>query len=164
MDLSNYSLEELFLTAIKSELESAKVYQALANKVENAFLKHRLVFLADEEDKHRVFVENVYKENFPGKEIVIPHESPVPLPEVLIKDEMAPISEVLENAMAAELTAKDFYGSLAGRFFEGSNHSKVLKYFARMEQLHYDILAEELENVRKFEEFDEVWPMMHLGP
>lgn len=164
MDLSSYSLEKLFLTGIKSEMESKRVYSTLAGRVKNAFLKDRLLFLAREEEQHRKFIAKIYNDSFPDKEIMVPETTPVPLPEVTIDDEMMPISEVLDRAMDAELAAREFYLSLSGRFPEDSNNWKVLQYFGRMEQGHYEILKVELENARRFEEFDESWEMMHVGP
>jgi len=164
MDLSAYSLEDLVITAIQSEVASKKVYETLAGRVKNAFLKDRLVFLAGEEQRHAEFVTGIYRTNYPGKKIVMPGKSPVPLPEVNIKDEMVPISEVLESAMEAEMAARDFYDVLADRFDKGSNNWKVLKYFARMELGHYEMLKTEQDNVKRFEEFDETWEMMHAGP
>ncbi len=61
MKLSNISLEDLLLSAIKSEVESKKIYEDLARKVKNFMLKDRFKFLADEEEKHRAFFEWLYK-------------------------------------------------------------------------------------------------------
>ena len=164
MDLSSYSLEELFLTAIRSEMDSKAVYQQLADGIGNAFLKERMRFLAGEEEKHRAFIVQIYGNNFPDKELVVPGKTPVPLPEIKVYNEMMPISEVLESAMEAEMAAHDFYNILAERFPETSNNNKLLHYFAKMELGHYEILKAELESAKRFEEFDETWDMMHVGP
>jgi rubrerythrin len=164
MDLSKYSLTDLFLTGIRSEMDSKTVYEGLANRVQNAFMKDRLMFLAKEEDRHRAFIEQIYKDNFPGQEIVVPTTTPVPLPEVALDNEMMPISEVLEMAMKAELAAREFYTALAERFPETSNSRRILLYFGKMELGHYEILKTEQENAKVFEEFDQTWNMMHVGP
>ncbi len=39
----------------------------------------------------------------------------------------------------------------------------TLEYFANMELGHFKILEIEKENVEKFEEYDDYWPMMHVG-
>jgi len=44
MDLSDYKKDELFLTAIKSEIEANKIYSDLADGVKNAFLKDKLKY------------------------------------------------------------------------------------------------------------------------
>ncbi len=163
MDLSSYSLEDLYLSAIKSEVESKAVYSKLAESVKNAFLKERMKFLAAEEERHREFLVRAYKGNFSGQDPVLPGTSPVPLPEMILPDEQVPISEVLESAMNAEMAARDFYISFAARL-DDTELKKTLEYFALMEEGHYELLKVEKENSLKFEEYDEYWPMMHVGP
>ena len=163
MDLSAYGLEDIFLAAIKSEEESKGVYTKLANSVKNAFLKERMHFLAAEEEKHRGFLVKAYKGNFPGKEPAIPETSPVPMPALVIPDEGVPISEVLESAMKAELAAKDFYLSFA-KLLDNEEQRRTLEYFALMEEGHYELLKVEKENSLRFEDYDDYWPMMHVGP
>ncbi|MCK4266784.1 MAG: Rubrerythrin, partial [Thermoplasmata archaeon] len=68
MDLSEYSLEEIYLSAIKSEVDSGAAYLKLAQVVNNAFLSEKLRFLASEEQRHREMLEKAYRGNFPGKE------------------------------------------------------------------------------------------------
>ena len=163
MNLDNYDLEDLLLYAIKSEVESSKLYLKIAKKTKNGLLQDKLEFLSKEEDKHMLFVEDVYKNHFPDKEIKLPRETPVPSPEIEINDEM-PVSKLLKNAMKAEEHAYDFYKSLAERFESGSKIHNTLLYFADMENGHYKILEMEKESMERFEEADEYWPMMHVGP
>jgi len=163
MDQSMYGLEDLVLAAIKAEIEAKAAYATVAGRVENAFLKDRLRHLAGEEEKHRQVLENVYERTFPGKEPVPPETSPVPMPELVVGDEMTPISAVLESAMVAELAANKFYSSLAKRFDDPKIQSALL-YFSLMEMSHYTMLSQELEQVRREEEFEEGWEFMHAGP
>ncbi len=162
MNLESYNLKTLLLAAIKSEIDSGDVYRNLANRVKNALLKERLNFLAGEEDKHRAFLEALYRQKFPGEEIVVPEKTPVPLPEVDASEDRL-LSEIIEDAMKAELAAKEFYESLKPLLQDEENR-KMLQVLANMEQGHYDILAKELENLKNFENYDEYWPMMHVGP
>lgn len=163
MDLSAYRLEDIFLTAIVSEEESQTAYTRLAERVKNAYLKDRLMFLADEEVKHKEFLLKAFQDRFSVKEPTLPQTSPLPLPNIIITDEQAPISEVLESAMKAELAAKDFYLGFAG-LVEDTDQKRTLEYFARMEEGHYAILKVEMENSQRFEDYDDYWPMMHVGP
>jgi rubrerythrin len=48
MDLRTFSEDELFLTAIRAEVDAKEIYSKLANGVKNAYLK----------DKH---IENIWK-------------------------------------------------------------------------------------------------------
>ncbi|MEE9224014.1 MAG: ferritin family protein [Thermoplasmata archaeon] len=163
MDLSKYSMDDLLLAAIKSEVSANEVYVILAEGVKNAFLKDKLSFLSGEEKKHQEKLESIYRENFPGKEVVLPEESPVPLPEIMFPDEGVPLSQILDSAMKAEMAANEFYKSLSG-LFEDPNTKATLIYLAAMEMGHYKLLEIEKEYAERFEDFDEYVPMMHEGP
>ncbi len=162
MELENFDLKTLLLAAIKSEVESKDVYETLAQRVKNSLLKERLLFLAGEEDKHRAFIESLYRQNFPDEELVLPEKSPVPLPEVDPSEDRL-LSEIIEDAMRAEFAAKEFYEALKSRF-EEEKIQAMLQVLANMEMGHYQILSKELENLKNFENYDEYWPMMHVGP
>ncbi len=163
MDLSGFDLEELLLVAIKSEIESNKLYLKMSKKTKNGLLEDKLKFLANEEEKHRLFVEDIYKNHYPENKIVLPRTSPVPLPEVKISEDL-PLSLLIKEAMNAEQSASDFYRSLAGRFEEGTKLNNTLLYFSDMEKGHYKLLETEKESMERFEEGDVYWPMVHVGP
>ena len=59
MDLSNFDLEDLLLAAMKSEVESNKLYTKMKKKTKNGLLQDKLVFLAQEDEKHRQYVEDI---------------------------------------------------------------------------------------------------------
>ncbi len=163
MDLKKFSDEELFLSAMKAEVDRKEKYTELADGVKNAFLKDKLRFLADEEDKHRIFLEDAYWNRFAGKEIELPEKSFVPLPEIWIPDEFVSISEVIVSAIEAELAAQEFYDSFANQLEDDPDLKKTLEYFAAMELGHSRILELEKENIEKFEEYDEYWSMVQMG-
>jgi rubrerythrin len=163
MDLSTFTEEELFLTSIKAEIDANDIYLKLADGIKNAYLKDKLKFLAQEEAKHRNYLEESFKKQFPEKEISVPKKTIVPLPELRIPDERVPLSEVLGSAMKAEKAAQEFYNSFAQRFTEKPDLKKTLELFATMELGHYKLLEIELQNVERFEEYDNYWPMMHIG-
>jgi rubrerythrin len=131
--------------------------------VKNAFLKGRLDFLAGEEKKHQQFLEKAYMDRYPGKEVELPEKTIVPLPEIRIPDESVPVSEVLISAMEAEKAAQEFYNEFSERFSDFPEIKRMLQFFANMELSHYKILSIELEQIEKFEEYDDYWPMMHMG-
>lgn len=164
MDLSNYTLEELILTALKSEIEARDFYKRVAERINNFLLRDRILFLSGEEEKHRGVFEKIYKDSFPGKEIILPEKNPVPLPELKIEDEKVPISEVLWIAMQAEKSAHDFYASLSNLFPSESKERKMLLYIASMEMGHYQLLQAERENALKFEDYEIIFSMTHMGP
>ena len=111
MDLKKYSLEDLLLAAMKSEIESHEVYTTIARNVKNGLIKDKMMFLASEEQKHKAFIEQVYKAQFPKKKLVIPTSTPVPIPALVIPEEDTPLSTILKTAMAAEHAAHEFYQS-----------------------------------------------------
>jgi rubrerythrin len=163
MDLNNFELEDLLLAAIKSEQESNKLYSKMIKKTKNGLLQDKLEFLAKEEEKHREFIEEIYKNHFPEKELKIPNKTPVPLPEVQMTDD-TPLSVLLKEAMNAEQNASDFYKNLAERFEQGSKINNTLLYFSDMEIGHYKILEMEKNSMERYEEDDVYWPMVHAGP
>jgi rubrerythrin len=164
MDLEKYSLEDLILAALKSEIEAKDIYIKTADAVDNFLLKDRLKFLGNEEEKHRGFFDNLYKKKFPDKELKVPESSPVPLPEMKAVSEKIPISEMLQIAMDAETAAHDFYIDLAERFTGDEAVLKTLKYIAKMELGHYKLLELERTSTLEYEYFEDAWPMMHMGP
>jgi len=164
MDLKKFDMEQLLLAAIKSEIESRDVYNTLSLKVKTAYLVQRLGHLADEEKKHRIFLEEVFKITFPKKKIKVPKTTPVPLPSITVEEKNPYVSTVLEKAMVAEKAAKDFYTSLAARFSKDKEISEGLASLAKMEAGHYKLLDIEVEKLRKEEDYIIDWPMMHSGP
>ena len=164
MDLKGYSLEDIILTAIKSEVEATAIYTKLAERIKNAILKDRLVFLAGEEAKHRAFIEALHHREFPGKAIVLPERTPVPMPSVEIPAEHVLMSKVIKSAMDAERAASQFYSAFARSYTKDPQVAKILQYFASMEMTHYELLEREKDTADKLEDFDGMWPMMHAGP
>ena len=163
MDLSNFNLEDILLTAIKSEIESNKLYSDMAKKTKNGLLQDKLRFLAGEETKHKVYIEEIYMNHFPGRRIILPKKTPVPLPKVTYTDE-TPMSTLLAQAMNAEQSASEFYKSCSKLFEDGSKINNTLLYFSDMEIGHYKLLEMEKESMERFEDADVYWPMMHVGP
>ncbi len=163
-NLNIYSTEDLLVTSLKSEIDSRAAYLKIKESVKNAVLKDKMDFLAKEEDRHRMYFETLYHKKYPNKTMRIPDKTPVPLPEIKIGDEKINISDVLEQAMNAELAAHDFYLGVSDRFKEEKEIFNMLKYIADMEMGHFKLLEIEKENSLKFESYDESWPMMHMGP
>jgi rubrerythrin len=163
MNLKQYKMEDLLLTAMKAEVDAQKVYRDLAARVKNAMLKDRLVFLAGEEEKHRGYFEAQFRKDFPGKKICLPEKGVVPLPEVKLEGEDTPLSKVLEEAVDAELAAYDFYRGIAGLYADEATRNMIF-YVASMEMGHYRLLEVERDNAERFEVFEVSWPDIHIGP
>ena len=131
MDLNSYDLEELLLAAIKSEEDSNKLYTKMAKKTKNGLLEDKLIFLANEENKHRRFIEEIYANHYPENKLILPKESPVPLPRIEF-NEKTPLSQLISQAMKAEESASQFYKSLSTRFENGSKIFNTLLYFSTL--------------------------------
>ncbi len=163
MNLTKYSLNDLLLNAIQSEIESKELYTKLSERVKNVILKDRLKFLASEEEKHKILLEDTYRKKFNKEAGNLPPNSDVPIPSIDVNVETDMVSDIIRKAMDAELTAKDFYESL-GVLIDNQELSAMLNILANMENQHYKILQSEYENAKKFEDYDEMWGMMHVGP
>jgi len=155
MKLEKYNLEELLLIGIKSETEAARVYNETAAKVKNPFLKNRLAALSKEELAHKEILEGLYRKLYPGKNIVVP-ENPEFLPEfpeIKIFHELGTTSDirtVLGESMKAELSAKEYYESIAN-MVDDEYMKKMMLYMAKIEEGHYMILKKEYDDMVEFE-------------
>lgn len=164
MDLKKYTKEEVFLSAMKSEVEAKRIYTMLAERIKNAYMKDRLLFLAGEEAKHYKGLEKLYKKELKKKSVKLPGATPVPLPALKEPGPSTAVSEVITSAMAAEKGAQEFYLAFAALFPPDSDQSWLLIYFSNMEKGHYQLLDSEKALMEKEEYFDTDWPMMHVGP
>ena len=162
-DLTKFDVCDVILFAIKSELDSKAVYEKLASRTRNAFLKDRMTFLVKEEENHKLLLERVFKKLFPEKQIEIPEENIVPLPNVIVSDDK-PISDVLEEAMLAEQSVQEYYEAMSELFHDDKNIQKTLLFLSKMELGHYQILKLERDNAKFFDNFEEGWELMHVGP
>lgn len=163
MDLSSYSLHDVLLSALKSEVDSKALYTRLARQVKNGLLKDKFLYLAKEEEKHRAFLKKLYAKQFPKKPLKLPATTAVPLPTVPVTDEDIPLSTIIEYAMKAEQASQAFYEALSTTLSDPKTQNMV-RYFADMERGHYELLKVEQEAMERFEEADVYWPMVHVGP
>ncbi|MFW5898805.1 MAG: ferritin family protein [Candidatus Saliniplasma sp.] len=145
MKLQNYSIQLLFLAAVKAEKEAVEVYSDLKNNFQDVYLQDRLDFLITEEKHHKRMLEGMFKELFPDEVIVLPKRSPVPIPE--INENAEDEKELLKEAMDAEIWAAKYYKSFSNRFDEDSKMNKTLKYLAKMEKGHYEMFETEFKKI-----------------
>lgn len=108
-------------------------------------------------------MRNYFKKLYPNEEVIIPEESLVPLPKIKYDDDTK-ISDILTQAMDAELAAKNFYLELRYKI-DDVEIKKLLFYLAKMEESHYHLLKSEFETEKTFEDhYDVYWDMMHVRP
>ncbi|MFP4000867.1 MAG: ferritin family protein [Candidatus Natronoplasma sp.] len=166
IDMGDLSFEEMLKGAVKAEINAREVYEHMAGRVNNFVMSERFEFLAGEEKKHEGFLRNIYEKTGKEDDIEIPEETAVPLPYIRYGDDVEE-SEIIEQAMDAEIASRDFYQMMAKKAENAGlqkNPKKLLEYLAGMEQNHYEILKEEFSMMSEFEEFDEYYPGMHQGP
>ncbi|MEF8874222.1 MAG: ferritin family protein [Candidatus Thermoplasmatota archaeon] len=166
IDVGELSFEEMLEGAVKAEINAREVYEHMAGRVDNFVMTERFEFLAGEEEKHEGFLRNIYEDLGSKGEIDPNEESPVPLPYIRYSEDMDE-SEIIEQAMDAEIASRDFYSKMTEKADDvglEKNPKKLLTYLAGMEQNHYEILKKESERMKDFEEFDQYFPGMHQGP
>lgn len=147
MELRNYSIQMLFLAAVKAEKEAAEVYSDLKDEFQDEFLQNRLDFLIKEEGHHERILLGMFKELYPDEEIVLPKRSPVPTPD--IDEDVEEEEELLRDAMDTEIWASKYYKSFSNRFDEDSKMNKTLKYLSNMERGHFKMFQTELEKIEE---------------
>ncbi len=166
IDISGISFEGLLGAAAKAEENSREVYDFLAKNAKTFVIADRFKFLAAEEQKHEEYVREMYSKITDGKELTFQEDTPVPIPFIRFDDD-SDESELIEQAMGAELAAKEVYEKMANLAKEEEQTDDVvnmLEYLASMEQNHYNILESELNRAKNFEDFDDYFPGMHIGP
>ncbi len=143
----NKTLQELLAIGIKAELEAMDAYSKLAKNVKNTILQERFESLAKDEQRHKIILEGLYEENFPGKAITLPEKSGVPKVNTAISDDNS-IIEILTIVMQAEKKAEDYYRDLAGRL-DNDEKKDLLNYLANIESGHYFFLKIEYDRAMK---------------
>lgn len=146
--MSANKLEEMFLFAMQGEINDRETYLDLADRMDSSFLKTKLKFLADEEEKHKATLEEMYKVYYPDKDITLPGKTEGPELNVIIEDNLKLI-QILERAMEFEKSAQKHYLSIADELSDDLESSTILIYFAAMEATHYELLKTEKEHIEK---------------
>lgn len=154
-------LKRLLEMALRAEIDSRDIYQNAANMTKNSILKEKFNFLSGEEAKHKILIENIIKMKFPNEEIEIPESTEVPLPRVTVK-EGDPISRLLSQAMENEKETSEFYASIAKRLDD--ENASLMQYLSSIEMSHFYFLQAERDLALKFENYDQYFEMMHVGP
>lgn len=154
-------LKRLLEMALRSEIDSRDIYKKASEMTKNALLKEKFNFLSREEEKHRIMIENMIKMKFPNEDINIPESTEVPLPRITVT-EKDPISKLLSQAMNAEEETSKFYASIAKQLDD--ENASLMQYLSSIEMSHYYFLRAERDLALKFENYDQYFEMMHVGP
>lgn len=159
---------EILGIAIQSEIESARYYQSIKYLVRNHLLKDKLSFLVSEEQKHRRMLMDYYNSKFPDVDLSKPAVSSIPRPSIPRKGRIT-ISTLLKTAMKSEESAEKFYFSMAQKINDIQG-TILLKYLARVENGHYQLLKNELDLMEQSSQLKELKTLyqsdeaVHIGP
>ena len=151
--------KEIFGIAVRSELDSKKIYEIMAEKTSNFVLKDKLRFLAREEEKHKELLENLFNKLYPDETLKISEKSLISKRDVGATE----LPELLEKAMESEKIEEKFYRDLA----EKSEYKDILLYLANVEKGHYALLEAEHNMIMQYPDYyhkDWDTEMIHLGP
>lgn len=155
---------EILGIAIKSEIEAARVYETLYQKVKNTDLKKKLEFLKGEEEKHGAILEELYTKSYPEVKLKLPEKSLLPEMEITLSED-TPVVVLFEKAMEAEKVSEEFYKEAADRM-DNPQAKVMLGYLSGMERSHYSILRTEYDMIQTFEDYylREKFTLEHIGP
>lgn len=157
-----YTVKDILNIAVRSEEEAELYYNRLKDKTDNPFFKEKLDYLSGEEKKHKALVLSLMKKDGVNADIDENDAISIEMPS-LIFDDSKPLSILIEAAMGAELAARKFY-SILSKKVNGDKERALLEYLASIEASHYHLLEGELVAIKHFEDYDEFFEMMHVGP
>ncbi len=157
----HHSLKNLFGMAVGAEIEAQNVYSHIGDRTRNFVLKEKMLFLASEERKHETILKGLFKQKFPGEEMVVPEETLAPVP-AWKPEKTENVSKVLAAAMQTEVDARAFYEAMAERI-DDSKAQSMLRYMAAMEQTHFHLLETEYNAALELEDYDRFDPGVHWG-
>lgn len=152
-DITKASLKDLLGFAIRSEIDSNKVYSDLAARYTNPLLKEKFQWLALEENKHKETLQKLFKALLPKETLQIPDEPSAELFKKIIITSSSTLVDLLYKAMESEKKAEDFYARLADRV--ESQYRKILEYLSQVEHSHYIMLNSEYFMAQQFEDYGE---------
>ena len=137
------TLQELLAIGIKAEMEAIEAYSKLAENIDNLLLQERFSTLSKDENRHKIILEQIYEESFPGQPLSLPAQSGVPKVHPIITQENS-ITDILSIAMDAEKKAEDYYHDLASQM-DNQLNKDLLNYLAKIESGHYYFLKLEYD-------------------
>lgn len=142
---------DVYPVAIRAEIDAAEIYRGLRDIVRNEALREKLNFLAREEDRHKAILERLFKDHFPGRNLIVPASGRKPKKAVPV-DEAASVLDLFKLAMAKEKEAEDYYRG-AKTAAEDAQVRRILDYLARTERSHYFMLRSEIDLLERFPDY-----------
>jgi rubrerythrin len=150
---------EIMGIAVRAEMDAASIYRGLSGRVRNEVLRQKLDFLAGEEDRHKILLESLFKDKYPGRTLHVPGAAR-PAKGLPTAEAMA-VVDLLKLAMGKEKEAEAYYQEAKARI-EDPAAKKMLDYLSRVERSHYHMLASEVGLIQAFPDSYDV-EEAHLG-
>jgi rubrerythrin len=138
---------EIMGIAVRAEMDAAAIYRGLHGRVKNEVLKQKLDFLAKEEERHKLLLERLFKDKYPGQTLKVP-ESGRPAKSAPAVEDMS-VLDLFKLAMGKEKEAEEYYKDARTRI-EDPSAKKMLDYLSRVERSHYFMLKSEIDLLQIF--------------
>jgi len=159
MDLQEYSIKDLLLTAIKSEEDNYQLYSTLNYRVGDEALASKLDFLSNEEVKHKTMLEQMFSKHYPDEKVEVNDiATDVPLPMIEIAPGYYPVGDILSQVMEAELVTADFYSSWKDIYPDEDELKVLLDNLSGWEMSHYKLVKQLKESIKKNKMEKIQWP------
>ena len=139
--------------AVRSEIDSNRIYTELVNRVKNPLLREKFSILAFEEKKHKEVLENLFDVLYQGEKMEIPKKTEEALLPSIHLSPSSTLAQILYQAMDSEKAAQNFYSSLAKRV--KAPKKRILDYLSKVEKSHYMMLRSEYVLALQFEDYAE---------
>ena len=153
VSIANQPVKRLLGYAVRAEADANRIYTRMADRVRNSLLKEKFQLLALEEKKHKDILLRLFASLWGGERPEIPKVVDERLlPAVSIKPSSG-LADVLNQAMNAEKSAREFYASLAKRI--KAPNRQILMYLSKVENTHYLMLRSEYILALQFEDYAE---------
>jgi len=146
-------LKKLLGMAVRSEIDSNRIYTELVNRVKNPLLREKFSILAFEEKKHKEVLENLFDVLYQGEKMEIPKKTEEALLPSIHLSPSSTLAQILYQAMDSEKAAQNFYASLAKRV--KAPKKRILDYLSKVEKSHYMMLRSEYVLALQFEDYAE---------
>jgi rubrerythrin len=150
------SLEALGI-AIRSEMDSRDVYRELAARAGDPLLRRRFELLAAEEERHREYLEERYRDLSGDVPLRLP---PSTLPRGLATAEeraRSTLRAVLTMAIEEERRSREFYLRAAGETDDLSGQA-MFRYLADLEYQHWMALGQEMDMMLRYPNYGRPGP------
>jgi len=159
---------EILAVAIRSEIDAVSFYGGILGRVKNILLQEKLKFLVLEETKHRLILERLHKERYPGTRLAVPGRGAGPRPTAKV-GETSSVLDLFRAALEAEKTAEEYYREGRAKMADAGSR-KILEYLSRVERSHFFMIRSEIDLLSRFPDYYDVedfhlgQDLFHVGP